>query len=253
MIPISVEYPYMLFTRKAIGNAPNSWDELTEKQFVGISRVILGAPVDYKFLSLLTGIRRTILKRLSSFQLLQLSKLIDFIGTAGSSHYCFIISELIYHSRVFIAPKPKLEGLTFSQFIFLDSFYNDFARLKSESYLNKFVATLYLPYNEQFNNETIESRIQTISQIPLDHRNAIALNYSLIIFWLQKAYPLIFPQTYDQDEKPEAPQPSNNSAWLKIFESLVGEDLINRDRYAQLPLHTVLKHMTKKYKENARQ
>lgn len=252
MIDIAVEYPFMHCTRKAVGKTPSKWSELSEKQFIGISSIIHGKELDYKFLSLLTGIRKQILMRLSPYQLMVLSEQIDFIGSAGSSHSDFIIPQFSCGQTMLLAPKPKMEGITFGQFIFLDAYFNDWSCLKQESALDKFIASVYLPYGEPFINEMIDSRANSISQINIELRKAIAFNFSLIIFWLQKAYPLIFPES-NEDPTQEKPVKTNQtSGWLKIFESLVGEDLINRDKYAQLPLHTVLKHMTRKYKENAR-
>ena len=252
MIDIAVEYPFMLCTRKAVGKTPSKWSELSEKQFIGISSIVHGKELDYKFLSLLTGIRKKILIRLSPYQLTVLSEQIDFIGSAGSSHSDFIISEISCGPTMLVAPKPKMEGITFGQFIFLDAYFNDWSSSKQESALDKFIASVYLPQSEQFNNEMIDSRAIKINQISIELRKAIAFNFSLIIFWLQKAYPLIFPESYEDPKQDQSVKLNHTSGWLKIFESLVGEDLINRDKYAQLPLHTVLKHMTRKYKENAR-
>jgi len=252
MINIAVEYPYLLCTRKAVGKTPTKWSELSEKQFLGISSIVHGKDLNYKFLSLLTGIKKQILMRLSPYQLTVLSEQIDFIGSAGSSHSDFFISEISCGPEILLAPRPKMEGITLGQFIFMEAYYNDWLSLKQESALDKFIASVYLPYGEQFNNEMIDSRAIHISKISIELRKAIAFNFSLIIFWLQKAYPLIFPESFE-DPKQEKPAKTNQtSVWLKVFESLVGEDLINRDKYAGLPLHTVLKHMTRKYKENAR-
>ena len=159
MIDIVVEYPFMLFKRKAIGRAPSSWAELTEKQFIAISRIVHGADPDYKFLSLLTGINKDLLRKLSSYELLKLSQEIDFIGKAGSFHSNFIIGELPRLGRRYFAPKPKLEGITFAQFIFMDAYYNDWTAFKQETALNKFIASLYLHNNEKFSNEIIEERL----------------------------------------------------------------------------------------------
>lgn len=252
MIDILVEYPFMLFRRKAIGRAPSSWAELTEKQFIAISKVVHGADPDYKFLSILTGINKDLLRKLSSYELLKLSQEIDFIGKAGSFHSNFIIGELQGVAKRCIAPKQKLEGITFAQFIFLDAYYNDWTAFKQETALNKFVSSLYLHNNEKFSSEIIEARLELIERVDFDIRKAIAFNYSLIIVWLQKAYPLIFREAEETEDKPAPEKKTPKSVWLSIYESMVGDDLINRDKYADLPLHTVLRHMTKKYKENAR-
>lgn len=249
MIEILIEYPFMHLKRKMAGRMPVSWQELTQLQFIAISGVIEGADLDYQFLSVMTGIQSKLLKRLTPYELLKLSEGIDFIGRAGNCYSDFIIKELpVGH---LIAPKSKLSGLTFGQFIFADAYYNDWCQLLEETSLNKFIACLYLIPGEEFNHENIEQRIPPISKIDLDIRKAIVLNYGLISVWLQKAYPLIFVEHAEGTSREDHPKPQH-SGWVNLFESMVGEDLINRDRYAALPLHTVLRHLTKKFKENAR-
>lgn len=251
MIDILIEYPYMHFKRKAIGKVPSSWDELTERQFLAISQAVDGAEPDYRFLSVITGVSREILKKLTSFQLYKLSENIDFIGRAGTFHDNFIIKELSPW-KSFTAPKPKMSGITFGQFIFIDSYFKDWSVTKDETALNKFIACLYLYPDEHFNDEVIPDRVLSIGDIDLDIRKAIAFNYSLVMAWLQKAYPLIFVELAENEIATEEPKQAPQSPWLKLFDSMVGDDLINRDRYAELPLHTVFRHLTKKYKENAR-
>ncbi len=257
MVAIAIEYPFLFFNRKTKGKAPSTWDELTERQFLAISRTINGTEADFRFLSVLTGISKNLLKKLSPFELFKLSEGIDFVGQAGNSHSAFIIGKI--PGTDFVSPKPKLAGMTFGQFIFTESYYNDWiSGSKAESKpdekgLNNFVASLYLPSNKNFTNETILIHAGKIANTHLDIRKAISFNYSLVMIWLQNSYPLIF-QTPSGDSDiahADAIRPKQ-SGWLKLFESLVGDDLIYRDRYADLPLHTVLRYLTNKYKENVR-
>ena len=250
MIDVLIEYPYMHFKRKTIGKVPSSWEELTERQFIAISRVIDGADPDYRFLSIMTGISREVLKKLSPYELLKLSEGIDFIGKSGGFYADFIIRELPWKS--FVAPKPKLAGISFGQFIFLDAYYRDWTTAADETALNKFVASLYLLPAEKFDNEICIERLEEIAGVDLDIRKAIAFNFTLVQVWLQKAYPLIFPDTRDEAESAEVPKQSNSSGWINIFESMVGEDLINRDKYSEQPIHTLHRYMTRKFKENPR-
>ena len=252
MIDVVVEYPFMLFKRKAIGRAPSSWEELTEKQFIAISKIVHGADPDYRFLSTLTGINKELLRKLTPYSILKLSQEIDFIGKAGILYSKFIISELFWMGAQCIAPKPKLEGITFGQFIFLDAYYRDWSDFKQESALNKFVASLYLHKNEKFSSDLIDSRLVLIERVNPDIKKAIAFNWGLVIVWLQKAYPLIFREQEELEEQPANGKTQPNNGWISIYESIVGDDLINREKYAELPLHSVLRHLTKKYKENAR-
>ncbi len=259
MITIAIEYPYLFFKRKATGKAPSSWAELTERQFVAISRTINGTKPDFLFLSVLTGISQNLLKRLSPFDLFKLSDGIDFVSQAENSHSAFIIGKI--PGTDFVSPKPKLAGMTFGQFIFAESYYHDWMASCSaepkqdEKVLNNFIASLYLPTNEKFTNESIQVSVGKIANTTLDIRKAIAFNYSLVMIWLQQAYPLIFQPNDDSVEthgRASNISKSKQSGWLNLFESLVGDDLINRDRYADLPVHTVLRYLTNKYKESAR-
>ena len=75
-------------------------------------------------------------------------------------------------------------------------------------------------------------------------------NWGLVQLWLQKAYPLLFPE--GDEAKPRVTH-RKRSPWIAIFEDLVGDDIVNGDKYAMLPIHTVLKHLTKKIKQNAKQ
>ena len=255
MMDIAIEYPFLFFKRRATGTAPTSWDELTERQFLAISRTIHGAEPDFRFLSVLTGIAQNLLKKLHPYDLLKLSEGIEFVSKAGNVHSEFIIREI--RGTDFVCPKPKLGAMPFGQFIFTDSYYNDWMATKDVKALDNFVASLYLLPGETFDSETIPDRVLTIVSIDLDIRKAIAFNYSLILMWLQKCYPLIFQATNDEpviasEAKQSVSTAAKQSGWLKLFESLVGEDLINRDRYAELPVNTVFRHLTTKYKDNAR-
>jgi hypothetical protein len=45
---------------------------------------------------------------------------------------------------------------------------------------------------------------------------------------------------------------SQGSNWVKVYESLVGDDIVNQDKYSALPVHTVFRYLTTKLKENGR-
>lgn len=252
MINIAIEYPVLFFKRTAKGQAPSSWGELTRRQFIAFTRTVNGAEPDFRFLSQLTGIRKNLIKKLSSYELFQLSEAIDFIGQAGNSHSAFIITKI--PGINFVSPKPKLGGMTFGQFIFTESYYNDWLATKKEAALKNFIASLFLPQGEKFDSDTISGNALKIKLIDLDIRHAIAFNYGLILVYLQKCYPLIFQDNVEPRHALALSETQpKQSQWLKIFESLVGDDLINRDRYAELSVHAVLRYLTNKYKENARQ
>ena len=253
MIDVAIEYPFLFLKLKAKGSVPASWAEVNEAQFIAISRTINGAEADFRFLSILTGVKERLLKKLSSYALLKLSQQIDFVGKAGNYHDSFIIKNIQVFRMIYSAPNTKLEGLTFGQFIFCDSYYNDWVSTKKDIALNNFVASLYRHAGEMFDNKDIPYRSWKIKNVDMDIRMAITFNWSLVMAWLGKAYPLIFrePTEKEPTTESETTAGAKQSPWIKLFESLVGDDLINRDKYAELPVHTVFRHLTKKYKENA--
>jgi hypothetical protein len=256
---IEIQYPFLFFKRKAKGSMPNSWAELTESQFIAISRVLNGIEPDYRYLAILTGIKKRLLQKLSSYDIFKISNEIDFIGKADKWYDSFIIKDICRrvsnpNSGQFHSPMPKLEGFTFGQFIFCDAYYNDYVVTKNENALNHLIASLYLSKEEKFESKGNAYRSWKVNKVDLDIRQAIAFNWGLIIAWLGKAYPLIFREPVEDNEPQTGDKPTvaKQSPWIKVFESLVGDDLINRDKYAELQVHTVLKHLTKKYKENAK-
>jgi len=256
MTNLEIDYPFFFFSRKAKGTLPGSWSELSEKQFIAVSKLVNGGEIDFQFLSVLTSFPKRLIKALSPYQLAKLSDQFDFIINGSKSHNAFYSARL--KGTNLYSPKPKLAGMTFGQFIFADAYYNSWLATKDYETLTKLIASLYLFSDEEFKESAISGKNLLVEKLPKDLRLSIAFNYSLIVSWLQQAYPLIFhspfhlpdPTVKEDDIRPDIR--IKDSGWLKIFESLVGEDLINRNKYARLPVNVVLNYLTVKYKENAR-
>ena len=256
MTNLEIEVPFFFFTRRAKGTLPGSWNELSERQFIAVSTHIHGREIDFQFLSVLTSFSKRLIKALSPYQLAKFSEQLDFIGNASKSHNAFFSARL--KGTKLCSPKPKLAGMTFGQFIFADAYYNAWLAHKADETLTKFIASLYLFDEESFNEAAISGKKLLVEKLPKDLCLSIAFNYSLVVSWLQNAYPLIFQSPVHlpdlavrtDDIRPDIR--TKDSGWLKIFESLVGEDLINRNKYAKLPVNVVLNYLTAKYKENVR-
>jgi len=136
--------------------------------------------------------------------------------------------------------------MSFGKFIFCESYYSDWMKSQEPEKLYRFVASLYLDKGERFNPDNIGLKVNTLKKVNIKILKAIAFNYSMVLRWLQKRYPMVFQEGKKQDD-PEHHKMMETSVWVKLFESLVGEDLIHRDAYADLPVHAVLKYLTRKY------
>ena len=247
---VCITYPVLGFNRRLEFMVPTSWGELTPMQFVAIVGTVNGAMPDIRFLSAITGIGRRLLRKMHPYNILKLSESISFIGNSGMLHPEFIVRTL--PGTNLVCPRSKLSNMQFGQFIFADAYYTEWVKSKNETPLDNFVATIYLNKGEKFDSEKVAERAVLVSKTGIGTRQAIAFNWGLVAMWLQKAYPLIFVAPSTDVDKTIKTTPNSQSSWLKLFDSLVGDDLINRDRYAELPVHSVFRHLTEKFKENSR-
>ena len=256
MEEITLEYqpfPFLRITRIWRGAFPSTFSELSPEQFIAIAKLINGTISETGFLKIMTGINKISTNLLSDFDRYSLMNLFDPFMEV-KPYYNFIIPAIYHYRKIFCAPKLKLSGLTFAQFIFVENYFTDYQNDKKPADLHKFIASLYLRPNHSFNENEIDENASLIAQAKPAILEAIVINYVLIREWLAQSYPLIFEQgeeeTAEEKQTPKTHKNPGNSGWIKIFENIVGDDLINHDRYALLPLHNVLRWMTTKIKES---
>lgn len=255
MEKITLEYQpfsFLKYTRKFEGQFPSTFEELNQSQLLAITGLINQTISETTFLKIMTGLPEFVINKLEDYSRYQLMLLFGPF-TDIIPYHAFIIPKVKTSSGHIVSPKPKLAGMTFAQFIFIESYFSSYQSDKNEADLHKFIASLYMPANRSFNENDVKTWALSVTKIKPQILDAIVINYVLIKEWLALAYPLVFQREEENEEvsKPKKHnQPSNNSAWLKIYESVVGDDLVNHDRYAFIPLHNVLRWMTTKIKEN---
>lgn len=247
MITIEIRYPGMFYKRILKSNIPESWSEINADQLIKIA--ILNECQDINgvdFIECFTGIKPKLLIRLDRFINFKLCNLLNFLSDVEPCTHIFFIKKI--KGLNLFAPEDKLNAMTFGQFIFCESYYNEWVREPDNESLIRFVGALYLGKQETFSAEGIEKRSLLLNQCSTVKLKAIALNYSMVIRWMQLRYPMVFTEGKNQGDQ-EITKKMVSSVWVKLFESIVGDDLIHRDSYAQLPIHAVLKYMTRKYIE----
>jgi hypothetical protein len=257
----SIQVKYHPFSRlpwevTAKGSHPENWTELTPRQLIAVACTYKGRISDNRFLYFMTGIKPRILKKLDPYQKYKLFELVGFISDL-KPYSSFIIDHLEIDGKLFYAPKPRLKGITFGQFIFADSFFKNYQDTNNPKEMTSFLATIYLPACEKFKEELIEQYTAVMEKVDAVTREAIFINYLLIFQWIVQLYPLLFPRTEYEKKKTEANGTEKISqrdpkAWIKVFDSLVGDDIVNQDKYARLPVHNVFRYLTEKRKEAMR-
>ncbi len=250
MIDIAIEYPSMLTLRTAVGKSPSEWAELTQDQFLAVFRLISGKEQNLRFLSIMTGIGLNIVNKLSSYQIFKLTEQINFTERVGLCHSDFFIWELSKKNEIFQAPRHKMSDVTFGQFIFMFTHYNDWFMFGNETSLNKFIACTYLKDSEKFSEDIPIKREKQFAYLSLEIRKAIGFNFLLILFWLQSSYPLIFKGPGNVTIEPGESKNQVSSEWMNIYKSMATDNLIDRAKYEDQSIHVVLRDITRRYKQN---
>lgn len=240
-------FPWLKMTRSAMAVFPECWDEITPRQLIALSRASSNNISNVEFLTVFTGAQKSIIKKLDAYQQLKLIEAAGFVNDI-SPYSRFIIPKLIVKNKVFTAPEPMLENMTFGQFIFADSFFRNYNDTQQKSEMFSFLASLYIPEKKRFKEKFIQDNAPLMEQVNYDTRQAVRLNYILIFEWLMNSYPLVFPRPQEKSDSKKK-QVRDPRSWIKVFESLVGDDIVNQDRYSKLPVHSVFRYFTRTIKE----
>ena len=254
---ISLQYHKFGIKHKISTTLPERWTELTAEQLIAIAKnhsVVINEMV---LLATMLGVKQNIAEKLTDFQRYSIAVELEFLQDFKPL-YSFTIRTI----KGLSAPRPRLEGMSFGQFMYVDTYHEIAVTTDDNSQLDKFIASLYLPENKPFDEKLIQDRADYVALfIRPEEKTAISLNYRLVKEWICIQYPLLFqakePETQDLKQIPvaepvEAVEASRSSNWVKVYESLVGDDIVNQDKYAALPAHTVFRYLTSKIKENAR-
>lgn len=253
MKQIKVKYfPFKRFNLAltAIGTVPSAWAELTPKQLVAIASLVNNDTNDNSFLRILSGLSKFAVRKLDEYQCFELLEAMPFMSQQ-KMHNEIIMQRLEIGDNSFKAPKSKLKGMTFGQFIFVESHFGSYQTSQDINELYNFIAALYRPLGHKFQEEQIARYSPFMSKLKPVQCEAIVMNYLLIKEWLTSVYPLVFIKNEENPDKP-APKPVeyNPMAWPNVFENMVGDDIPNSEKYASIPIHTALRYITKSIKKN---
>lgn len=226
----------------ARGEVPSSWDEISADQFIALVELQKQIITEKQFFCRFTGIPMRVITRVPEYFLWNIARQFDWVKEI-KPHNTFFIPEIVQGDFSLKSPLPVLRKMTFGQFIFADTRYIHWSTGNDATDLDKFVGSLYLPDGIEFTDDVVSATLQVIKKIPPAVKEAVALNWHMVHEWLCEVYPLIFIKPAAGAEDKKQPKPASNR-WIKIFEQIVGDDIINQDRYAALPVHNVFRFMT---------
>lgn len=247
MIDLAVTYRRLWVTRKRKGSFPEAWGEVTAPQLIALASST--GLNETRFIATMTGLSHRWVKLMGDFQRHQVLQLIDWVKT-NQQHDSFIIQHIGTGNHHLVAPKPRLKDFTFGQFVFADAWYNEWCDNQNPESTGKLVASLYLKPGTQFTEAAAMANLPVTCRLPMATKEAVALNFRLVLQWLAANYPLVFSGQHGS--KNSESQKKQANGWVRVFESVVGDDIVNHDRYACLPIHTVLRFLTEKTKQQQR-
>lgn len=217
---------------------PSSWSEMTPKQFLALS----SRPDDYSLLSVMLDIPKKIVKRFSLLQIYELAALFDFIQKDQKVSSFTLETLRVPSVGTLYAPKSKLQEMSFMQFVYVDTFYMNYAQNQRPEILRQLVSYLYAPASG-FDKLSADMNVDKLKKLDQQTLEAISLNYGLIRKWITERYPLVFPTSKKVKKE-------NETSWVDVFDNIVGDDLKDRDKYAETPVNAVFRFITRKIKES---
>lgn len=242
MISMALKYsrfPILRLSAKIKLNIPDKWDECRERHLRALLYSSSDGATDVRFISMYTGINERIVRKMNKFFQFQI---IDKIEAVAKSPFTgiFYIKEIDCVKEKLFAPGERMHGVTFGQFIFFDAYYND----NEEESVNKFITHLYLPKDEKFDEEKCLARAKKLN-IDEATKEAIMFNYGMFYGYFEKAFPLLFAPA----EGGKGKGGYDPRGWIKVYESVVGNDIVNSDKYAEMPLTTMFRFLTENIKK----
>ncbi len=237
MIAVDVQYRPLGFLPAARKSffLPVRWSELSEQQLENVSLVLNPDVNEDILISLILRMSRLFARRLDSYQKFSILRQLKYLRQSDTCDM-FIITRL----SGLHAPERYLRNVTFGQFIFGDTYWLSYIDGRKED-LNNFLACFYTA--GKFSDSDIEKNAALISQESRKKREAIAFNYGLIREWLAKRYKYVFEKQTKKRKR------TRSNGWVGVFDAVVGDDIINADKYADTPLSQVLRYMDNKIKE----
>lgn len=243
MREITLKYRKGPWTRIINVHLPSAYHELSQRQFVAIAATSMGLVGDKYFLKQFFGIPESVLVRLDQFQLYQLTEMLNFLKEDKPDGH-FILKEV----KGMKAPHDKLAGMSLQQFMTIDTFFSWYTITKKMNWIEQMACNLFMRKGEDFFTEYAEpdiayrDKLALIEAWPEELKVATLLQWSLIKLWLAKVYPALFaPGDGKQREDP--------SKWLDIFDTFVGDEVADMDKYKRMECMDALRIMNRRIKE----
>lgn len=231
---------------------PTNYAEMNPAQFLATVRLTKGWIDERQFFLQFYDLTDKLLARLDAFQLYKLTDSLDFLKEIRANYTDFYFRTL---PGKLIAPESKLRGMSFQQFMTVDTFFSWYLNKETDLFLNQFIAALYLKkgesYHPQKNEQALDLAVRTkeVAKLPADLKYAVLVNWVLIKSWLSRVYPHLFPQSEPTANAKGDKVKTKPVEWLFIFDAFVGDNIPSIDAYKVLPCLDAFRLLNRRIKE----
>lgn len=223
--------------RKLCIEVPEQWCDLKASQFSACAGIYLDPISDIDFLAAFFGISKKVLRKLSQFELYKLGELTEFaVNPNGSVNFFFMDQIPGTHLQ---SPSSRLSNITIEHFAIFDTYFFEYVNEKTDEKLNRFIAALYLKPKEVITGIDMHKRIRYVTdKVDKPTKHAIFMNYIFLRKWLSGSFRFLFSSDEpgnEKESKRRKPIPSKSISklpdWTGMIDGLIGDDIINADRY----------------------
>lgn len=232
---------------------PKSWHDLTQVQFLKVTRLFLKNYQEHQLLSqalfILTG------WNIIPWRMIQNTKETEFMVKPEKGDSFWISAGMFYTLttklkwiieniqlpaavpgiRGFALPNVKLYGTTLEQYLMADNFLQAYQSTHKPEYLNLLMASLFLRKGEEFNAEMVTPNARRFRCVSFYRKNAVLFWFLGVKDWLASKYPYVFSGT-SSDLSPY-------DAVINLMAALNGGDITRNKLILQSHLHEALNEL----------
>ena len=242
---------------------PERWDEVSAEQLLALAGLDVGSIDGSEFYARYFGIRREVVDGLDLYALFVLNGLVEQLSVLpdGERHgglRRFLVPSYVLGGRRFVCPADGLSGMSFQQFMTVDTFFTWYLETDERRFLLQMCSCLYLEEGEDFFELQLEERMKVWGRCDTatDRTDGAAvlrsvlMQWGMVKRWLAGAYPFLFPVAVVQQQTVRGGRKVASNVWLEIFDVLVQDDLTRIDSYRKLACMDVLRILNRRLKND---
>ncbi len=239
------ELDFVIGKKKVHSWVPESWLEVSERQFLAIVGITYDDLSDVQFYVQFFGLDEKVVREMDMYTFYVLNSLLSFTRITNGMSSFIIHSMKLKDSKGRVlrvdAPRPKLSGMTFQQFMMVDTFFTWYMQTQNKDYLISMCACCYLNEEDDFFTMDMDERVKLWKECNPTALNAVLVQWTFIKAWLSGAYSSLFPKGNVEEVSKKKEKVKISNAWIEIFDMLVADDMTRINTYKRLECMDVIR------------